>query len=127
MTVHRFAPTLPLPTYLVAMMAGPFVSQQGMVAPTRSAPNRCPCGSSRRKPNAGKLAFALKGSEEIVRLLEAYFGDRFPFPKLDQITSPVMPGAMENAGADLYRDGLLVMDDDASTGKQRAIRDGRLA
>ena len=29
--VHRFAPTLPLPTYLVAMMAGPFAMAEGTV------------------------------------------------------------------------------------------------
>jgi aminopeptidase N len=33
-TVHRFAPTLPLPSYLVAVMAGPFVSVDGAVPAT---------------------------------------------------------------------------------------------
>ena len=32
--VHRFAPTLPLPTYLVAMMAGPFAVVESTVPPT---------------------------------------------------------------------------------------------
>jgi hypothetical protein len=30
-----------------------------------------------------------------------------------------MPGAMENAGADLYQDNLLVLDDHATTGQKR--------
>src|SRR6185312_8590598 len=32
-----------------------------------------------------------------------------------QIGSPVMPGAMENAGADIYGDGILFVDEDALT------------
>ncbi|MGI4948194.1 MAG: M1 family aminopeptidase, partial [Janthinobacterium lividum] len=50
-----------------------------------------------------------------VSLLERYFGQSFPFPKLDQIGSPVMPGAMENAGADIYGDGILFVDRTATT------------
>lgn len=117
--VHRFAQTLPLPTYLVAMMVGPFAVAEGMVPPTpeRAAPLPLRVVSTRQ--NAGKLAFALDGSMGIVKHLESYFGQPFPYPKLDQITSPIMPGAMENAGADLYADPLLVLDDKASTSQKR--------
>ncbi|MGN6497517.1 MAG: M1 family metallopeptidase, partial [Tsuneonella sp.] len=51
----------------------------------------------------------------------AYFGQAFPFPKLDQITSPLMGGAMENAGADLYGDGILVMNDGAPVGQKKTF------
>jgi aminopeptidase N len=117
--VHRFAPTLPLPTYLMAMMVGPFAVVEGTVAPTpqRSAP--LPLRIVSTKENGERLAFALDGSKGIVTLLESYFADAFPYPKLDQITSPIMPGAMENAGADLYEDSLLVMDDAAPTEQKR--------
>ena len=117
--VHRFAPTLPLPTYLVAMMVGPFASVEGAVPPSPQRAEPLPLRILSTRPNAGKLAYALDGSQEIVALLEDYFGAGFPFPKLDQITSPVMPGAMENAGADLYRDGLIVMDSDAPIPQRR--------
>lgn len=117
--VHRFAPTLPLPTYLVALMTGPFVTADGAVPPSPQRAKPLPLRIVSTKENAGKLAFALGGSEKIVALLEDYFGDAFPYPKLDQITSPIMPGAMENAGADLYEDSLLVLDDNATTGQKR--------
>ena len=119
--VHRFAPTLPLPTYLVAMMVGPFAVVEGVVPPTpqRAAPLPLRIVSTRQ--NADKLAFALEGSKGIVAHLEDYFGQPFPYPKLDQITSPIMPGAMENAGADLYNDAILVMDDKASTDQKRTV------
>lgn len=117
--VHRFAPTLPLPTYLVAMMVGPFAVVEGEAPPTPQRPRPLPLRIVSTRQNADRLSFALEGSKQIVALLEDYFGDAFPYPKLDQITSPIMPGAMENAGADLYRDDLLVMDGNAPVPQQR--------
>jgi aminopeptidase N len=119
--VHRFARTLPLPTYLVAMMVGPFASVESTVAPTPQRAKPLPLRIVSTAQNAGKLDFALQGSKEIVTLLEDYFADGFPYPKLDQITSPIMPGAMENAGADLYGDSYLVMDAGAPTPQKRAF------
>ena len=112
--VHRFAPTLPLPTYLVAMMVGPFASVAGTVPPTPQRATPLPLRVISPLPNAAKLSFALENSKPIVALLEDYFGQPFPYPKLDQITSPIMPGAMENAGADLYADNIIVLDDKSS-------------
>jgi aminopeptidase N len=117
--VHRFAPTLPLPTYLVAMMVGPFAMLEGAVPPTPERAKPLPLRIISTRQNGGRLAFALEGTERIVTLLEAYFGEPFPFPKLDQVTSPIMPGAMENAGADLYNDSLIVMDGDAPVSQQQ--------
>lgn len=117
--VHRFAPTLPLPTYLVAIMVGPFVAAESAVPPNGYRPEPLPLRIVSTRQNVDKLSFAMEGSKEIVRLLEDYFQEPFPFPKLDQITSPIMPGAMENAGANLYRDGLLVMDENAAPSRKR--------
>ncbi len=119
LAVHRFAPTLPLPTYLVAMMVGPFASLEGTVPPNALRPAPLPVRIDSTRQNAGQLAYAMAGTREIVGLLEAYFGEPFPFPKLDQVTTPVLPGAMENAGADLYRDDILVMDANAPVVQQR--------
>ncbi|MBU6269160.1 MAG: M1 family metallopeptidase [Sphingomonadales bacterium] len=119
--VHRFAQTLPLPTYLVAMMVGPFATLEGTVPPTPQRAKPLPLRVVSTRQNAGKLAFALEGSKGIVAHLENYFGQSFPYPKLDQITSPIMPGAMENAGADVYNDSLLVMDDKASVEQKRGF------
>ena len=121
MDVHTFAPTLPLPTYLVAAMVGPFAMVEGTVPPTPQRAKPLPLRIISPKPNADRLNFALEGSKEIVRLLEAYFNDAFPYPKLDQITSPIMPGAMENAGADLYNDAIIVMDEKTTTSQKRTF------
>ena len=119
--VHTFAPTLPLPTYLVAAMVGPFAVVEGTVPPTPQRKDPLPLRIISPRPNGDKLTFALEGSKEIVRLLEAYFNDAFPYPKLDQITTPILPGAMENAGADLYNDAIIVMDEQATTGQKRTF------
>lgn len=119
--VHRFAPTLPLPTYLVAMMVGPFAKAESTVAPSPQRAKALPLRVVSTSQNKDKLAFALEGSKGIVTLLEKYFDQPFPYPKLDQITTPILPGAMENAGADLYADPILVMDDNATTGQKRSF------
>ncbi len=119
--VHRFAPTLPLPTYLVAMMTGPFAQVSGEVAPGPQRAQPLPLRVISPRPNAASLDFALEGSKGIVLHLEDYFADAFPYPKLDQITTPILPGAMENAGADLYDDGIIVMDRKASVDRQRGF------
>ncbi len=121
LAVHRFAPTLPLPTYLVAMMVGPFAAVEGTVPATPQRATPLPVRVITTKQNAGKIAFALDGTKGIVTHLERYFNQAFPYPKLDQITSPIMPGAMENAGADLYADPILVLDDQATTGQKRTF------
>ncbi len=117
--VHRFAPTLPLPTYLVAMMVGPFAKAEGTVPATAQRSTPLPLRIISPQTNAAKLSFALENSKPIVALLEDYFGQSFPYPKLDQITSPIMPGAMENAGADLYGDSIIVLDDKSPIPQKR--------
>lgn len=119
MTVHRFAPTLPLPTYLVAMMVGPFATVSSTVPPSSQRSQPLPLRVVSPQTNAGQLTYALENSKRILTLLEDYFGQPFPYPKLDQITSPIMPGAMENPGADLYGDSIIVLDENAPVQRKR--------
>ena len=118
-TIHHFAPTAPLPTYLLAMMVGPFAVASGEAPPTPQRAYPLPLRILSTQPNKDKLTFALENTKSIVTHLESYFGTAFPYPKLDQITAPIMGGAMENAGADLYEDNLLILDDHASTSQKR--------
>ena len=117
--VHRFAQTLPLPTYLVAMMVGPFTGISGEVPRSDQRPAPLPLRIIASQPHAERLGYPLESSREIVTRLESYFGEAFPFPKLDQIATPILPGAMENAGADLYQDGLLIVGKDSSVAARR--------
>ena len=121
MDVHRFAPTLPLPTYLMAFMVGPFSSVSSTVAPSPQRKWPLPIRIITTRPNAGQMDFALQGTKGIVTHLERYFGQAFPYPKLDQISTPILPGAMENAGADLYNDSILILDEKATTRQKRTF------
>jgi aminopeptidase N len=116
---HRFAPTLPLPTYLVAFVVGPFIVAEGVAPPTTLRNRPLPLRIVATRNHAGRLDYALRETPRIVELLEDYFGQPFPFPKLDQIASPVMPGAMENAGADIYGDNILLLEDGAPTSQKQ--------
>ncbi len=118
---HRFAPTKPLPTYLVAIDTGPFVRQAGMIAPTPERARAMPFGAVATEAQKDKMGYVMAETPRIVRLLERYFGEPFPFPKLDQIGSPIMPGAMENAGADTYGDGIIFLDRNATTSDKQAF------
>ena len=68
-----------------------------------------------------KLAYALEHTPEIVLALEDYFRIPFPYPKLDMIASPIHSGAMENAGAIIFNDTYLVMDENAPPSQLRGF------
>ncbi|WP_431470527.1 M1 family metallopeptidase [Sphingosinithalassobacter sp. LHW66-3] len=121
MVRHHFAPTPPLPTYLVALVTGPFVTAEAVIPPTPQRAEPLPLRIVGTKPNADRLRYALEETGPIVALLESYFDQAFPFPKLDQIGSPIMPGAMENAGADIYGDDILFVTEDSSKEDKQAF------
>ncbi|MGN6424719.1 MAG: M1 family aminopeptidase [Asticcacaulis sp.] len=118
---HTFEQTKPLPTYLVAFVVGPFVTKTGVVPPSPERSYPLPLRVIATKPNADKLDYVINETPSIVQHLEAYFGMPFPFPKLDQIASPVMPGAMENAGADVYGDDIILLDKGAPTTQKQVF------
>ena len=117
--VHHFATTLPLPTYLLALMVGPFAQDATLIPATPQRPTPLPLRIITTQQNADSMSFAAQNTPSIIQHLEAYFGQSFPYPKLDAITTPILPGAMENAGADLFADPLLILDDKASTHQKR--------
>ena len=119
---HDFAQTRPLPTYLVAFGAGPY----DVVVAEDIPPN-----SIRKTPleqrgitaqgSGEQIKFGLAGTEPILTALEEYFGTPYPYEKLDIIAAPEYAfGAMENPGAIVYREYLMLMDDDAPLRQKRA-------
>ncbi|WNO52464.1 M1 family metallopeptidase [Stakelama saccharophila] len=118
---HNFRTTKPLPTYLMAFVVGPFATVETTAEPTPQRSDPLPVRIVATQQQAGKLAFARENTGPIVALLEKYFGERFPFGKLDQIGSPIMPGAMENAGADIYGDGILLLEPNATAAQKQSF------
>ena len=102
MTLVRFRPTRPLPSYLVAFGVGPFDFLDGRPAGKRKVPVRIVAPRGR----AAEGAYAARVAPEILEVLEGYFGIAYPYEKLDILTIPftVQFGAMENAGLVTFRE-----------------------
>ncbi len=111
-----FARTKPLPSYLLAIAAGPleFTDVPGTSIPTRIVT---------AKGKRGLTGAVVKVTPPLLAALERYFGRRYPFEKLDLIAVPEYTyGGMENPGAITYTDQAILFDGDAmSVGQRRTL------
>jgi len=122
LVAHRFQTTLPLPTYLLAFAVGPLdVVEAPPVRPNAVREKPLPLRAVATRGQGPKLAFALANTPAMVEQLELYFGIPFPYQKLDILSSPQMTGAMENAGAILYDDNLLLLGTNPTPVQQRSF------
>jgi alanyl aminopeptidase len=110
---YLFRRTKPLPSYLIAVAAGPLetVEIPGMSIPASVV-------TIRGQSHLAQLA--LETTPAILRALEEYFGTRYPYEKLDLIAIPeYWPGAMEHPGAVTYAAQILLVDPQAASMGQR--------
>lgn len=123
--VFEFAPTAPIPTYLVAFAVGKFAQHRADVTSDAS-------GSKAGEPLphnvytvAGKehlATYAGAQATPILRALTSYFGSPYPYAKLDQIGVPTFAfGAMENVGLVTYRENILLLDESRASHRDRAV------
>ena len=119
---HDFATTRPLPTYLVAFGAGPYdVNDFGDIPPNSVRKTPLAQRGITAKGQGDEISYGLKGTEAILTALEEYFGTPYPYEKLDIIAAPEYAfGAMENPGAIVYREYLMLMDESAPLNQKRA-------
>jgi alanyl aminopeptidase len=104
LVAFRFAPTKPLPSYLVAMGVGPFE----IVDAGRAGMKKTPIRIVVPKGHAAEAAYAVECAPKLFELLECYFGMPYPYEKLDYLAVPQMDGAMENAGLITYSASILL-------------------
>jgi aminopeptidase N len=105
----RFATTPRMSTYLVALTIGDFtcVADEADGIPIRV------CGTPDKMPLA---KYSMDAAKFILPWFNRYYGVRYPFGKLDHVgVADFRAGAMENAGAILYRDAALFLDEKTST------------
>lgn len=109
-TTHHFASSKPLPTYLVSVGIGDFDVRETVIP--ANAVRKVPLAFRviATKGQAARMDTTLAEVPKIVGILEDYFGIAYPYEKLDFIASPVMGGAMENAGLILFQDTLILLD-----------------
>ena len=110
-TTHSFAPSKPLPTYLVAVGVGDFDVRESVIPANAVRKSPLAFRVIASKGQAPRMATTLAETPKIVGILEDYFGIPYPYEKLDFIASPVMGGAMENAGLILFQDTLVLLGD----------------
>ncbi len=120
-TTHHFAPSRPLPSYLVVVAVGDFdIVDAPAIPPTalRAAP--IPLRGIAAKGKGSELQFALDATAPLLTRTEDWFGIAYPFDKLDIIAVPDFgAGGMENAGAVTYEESLALLDEDATLQRQR--------
>ena len=121
--VVRFAPTRPLPTYLVAFAVGPFdVVEAPPVPPNAVRQRPLPLRGVTVAGRGERIRAALSRTGAIVAALEDYFGVPYPFAKLDLVAVPDFgAGAMENAGLVTFREWFLLWDERATERQRRAF------
>ena len=103
MRAVHFAPTRPLPSYLVAFAVGPL---ERLAA--GKTPGGAPAGIIVLRGQAARATWAVESTPQILATLEEYFGIPYPYPKSDSIAVPLFGGAMENPGLVTYAQGLLL-------------------
>jgi aminopeptidase N len=119
--LHTFQPTLPLPTYLVAFAVGPLDIVEATLPANAVRHAPLPMRGIATRGKGPQLAYAMQHTPAIVERLETYFGIPYPYPKLDLIASPLEPGAMENAGAIIFNDTILLLDDASRPTQQQSF------
>ncbi len=114
--VFTFAETKPLPTYLVAFAVGQFDIVEAPAEAVPGIPLRLVATKGK-----GRLAdYALARTPPILAALEAYFGHKYPFDKLDLVAVPnFAAGAMENVGLVTFRETLVLLDGDTAPASRK--------
>jgi alanyl aminopeptidase len=109
-----FETSPPLPTYLIAYAVGPFDS---LVGSAEQLPVRLFATPGKAAHGGDSLSLAVQH----LRALTRYFGQPYPYRKLDLLAVPSFgAGAMENAGLITFREELLLLGPGASTAGRRA-------
>jgi alanyl aminopeptidase len=121
---HMFAPTRAIQSYLVALAVGPYDESEQLLIDYKSGmrPAPIPLRGFAAKGKGAKLGEALAITDEMLLWQEDYFGQAYPYGKLDLIAAPDFAyGAMENAGAIIYRESALLIDERTTLQQRRSI------
>ncbi len=110
----RFAPTPKMSSYLLFLGVGDFERITANV-------DGVEIGVLAKRGDAEHGRFALDSAVQLLRYFNEYFGVRYPLPKLDLVAVPGGGGfsAMENWGAILYFEEVLLIDPALSSESDR--------
>jgi aminopeptidase N len=110
----RFQPTPKMSSYLLFLGVGEYDRIQGRAGATE-------LGIIAKRGDGAQGRYALESTAKILPFYNEYFGTAYPLPKLDQVAVPFAGGfgAMENWGAILYDESLLLIDPALTTEADR--------
>jgi aminopeptidase N len=111
----ELAPSRPLPSYLVAFVAGPFELVDGGTTGRAKTPIRFIIPKGR----AAELHYAKQITPRVVAALEDYFDMAYPFGKLDVAVVPRFWGTMEHPGIVAMGQPLTLIRPDEETRSRR--------
>ena len=112
----EFAETPPLATYLVAFAVGTF----DVVSAPADACAGVPLRIVTTRGRGHLTGFALERTPRILASLTAWFGQPYPYDKLDLVGVPnFAAGAMENVGLVTFRERLLLLDAERAPANDR--------
>lgn len=100
----RFAPTRPLPSYLIAFGVGPF----DVVDAGKAGKNATPLRILTPRGQGALARYAAQVTPRILEITEEYTGLAHPYEKLDSLAVPRPGGAMENPGLITYASSLIL-------------------
>jgi puromycin-sensitive aminopeptidase len=112
----RFADTMPMSTYLVAIVVGPLEVTEPVDA--GGTPLRIV-----HVPGKGHLTgFAQEIGRFALAWFQDYYGIKYPAEKVDLVALPdFAAGAMENLGCITFRESLLLVDPDSATQAEEQV------
>lgn len=112
-TRHHFAPTPPMPSYLVAVTVGRFDVLEDTVD---GIPLRIFTAPGKRE----QARWAMQVTRQVLPYFARYFGRPYALPKLDQLAVPgTREGAMEDWGLISYIEDTLLFDPERSDEETR--------
>mgnify|MGYP003345648312 CR=1 FL=1 len=115
MVAVRFAPTMPMSTYLVALVVGPLEATEPVLVP-RLGGGDIPLRIIHVPGKAHLTAFGLEAGAFALEWFQQYYGIAYPTEKCDMVALPdFAAGAMENLGCITYRENLLLVDPERGT------------
>ncbi len=109
----NFAVTKPMPSYLLALAAGPLETTD---IPGLGVPGRVITVAGK----SGLVGEAVRMAPPLLKALEKYFDEPYPYAKLDLVAVPEFwAGAMENVGFITFRETVLLLDPKEDTIAQK--------
>jgi len=113
----RFAPTMPMSTYLVAVVVGPLEASEPVMVPRLGGDGPdIPLRVIHVPGKSHLTAFGLDVGAFALRWFQDYYGIEYPTEKCDMLALPdFAAGAMENLGCITFRENLLLADTSTAT------------